>query len=395
MSRPQPLIVHVVNRFAVGGLENGVVNLVNRLPHDAWRHMIVSLTEIDPEFARRVTRNDVRVVALHKRPGHAWHLYPALFRMFRDERPAIVHTRNLAALEAVVPAWAARVPARLHGEHGRDFADPYGRSVRRQWVRRVHRPFVTRYVALSTELERYLVDRVGVSHHRVEQILNGVDSVRFHPATLRASIPGCPFTGPDLWLVGTVGRLDAVKDQGNLASAFVAAVHRSPEAERRMRLLIVGEGRLRTDVETILQQGGVRHLAWLAGERHDIPIVLQGLDCFVLPSLAEGVSNTVLEAMASGLPVVATRVGANPDLVADGVTGRLVPAADSETLAESILAFFADRRAAAEFGRAGRQRVEQLFTLDRMIERYHHLYTDLLASASGAPSFRGTRASHG
>ena len=141
--------------------------------------------------------------------------------------------------------------------------------------------------------------------------MNGVDSSRFHSATQRAPIPGCPFTDPDLWLVGTVGRLDAVKDQGNLASAFVAAVHRNPEAKRRMRLLVVGEGRLRADIETILRQGGVRHLAWLAGERHDIPVVLQGLDCFVLPSLAEGVSNTVLEAMASGLPVVATRVGAN------------------------------------------------------------------------------------
>ena len=88
-------------------------------------------------------------------------LYPALYRMFRDEGPAIVHTRNLAALEVAVPAWAARVPVRLHGEHGRDFADPYGRSVRRRWVRRVHQPFVTRYIALSTELERYLVDALA------------------------------------------------------------------------------------------------------------------------------------------------------------------------------------------------------------------------------------------
>jgi sugar transferase (PEP-CTERM/EpsH1 system associated) len=389
MSAAAPLVIHVVNRFAVGGLENGVVNLINRLPREAWRHMVVALTDIDPAFASRVTREDVQMLALHKQPGHPWGLYPALYRLFRRERPAIVHSRNLAALDATIPAWAAGVPVRLHGEHGRDFADPDGRNVRRQWLRRAYRPFVTRYIALSPDLEHYLVGPVGIPPQRVEQICNGVDTVRFRPAAARAPIPGCPFVDPEQWLVGTVGRLDAVKDQGNLAAAFVTAVQRSPEARRHLRLVVVGEGPVRADVEAILQAAGVRNLAWLAGERHDIPAILQGLDCFVLPSLAEGVSNTVLEAMATGLPVVATRVGANPDLVAEGVTGRLVAAADSDALAEAILTLFADRRQALDFGRAGRLRVEQRFSLDRMVERYHRTYAGLLTTAAIAGSSDG------
>ncbi len=178
---PAPLIVHVVYRFDVGGLENGLVNLINRLPPQSWRHAIVSLTDIDEGFAARITRNDVRYVALGKGSGHAFRLYPRLFRIFRELKPAIVHTRNLAALEASAPAWAANVPARVHGEHGRDVGDLDGSSRRYQWVRRAFRPFVTRYIALSPDLARYLGEQVGIAARRIEQIYNGVDTTRFRP----------------------------------------------------------------------------------------------------------------------------------------------------------------------------------------------------------------------
>jgi sugar transferase (PEP-CTERM/EpsH1 system associated) len=382
MSTATPrLIVHVVHRFAVGGLENGIVNLLNQLPADSWQHLVISLTEIDKRFVQRVTRDDVKYLALHKGPGHAVRLYPRLFKLFRKLRPAIVHTRNLAALEACVPAWAAGIPARVHGEHGREVDDLDGSNARKQWVRRAFRPFVTRYVALSPELERYLDERVGVPAHRIQQIYNGVDTARFCPAPSgRAPIKGCPFQDSGLWLVGTVGRMDAVKDQTNLARGFVRALRLRPEARRRMRLVLVGDGRLKGQVEAILQEAGARDLVWLPGERADVPRLLQGIDCFVLPSLAEGVSNTVLEAMASGLPVIATQVGANSELIEDRITGRLVPPGDSEALAAEIVAYFDDPAMAKRHGRAGRRRVEQSFSLELMVEHYHRLYTDLVRS---------------
>ncbi len=120
------LIAHVVYRFDIGGLENGVVNLINRLPESSWRHAVLALTEVSSAFTQRVQRQDVQYLSLRKSPGHLWKLYPRLVRMFRELQPAVVHTRNLAALEAVVPAWAAGVPARIHGEHGRDAIDPDG-----------------------------------------------------------------------------------------------------------------------------------------------------------------------------------------------------------------------------------------------------------------------------
>jgi len=373
------LVVHVVYRFAIGGLENGIVNLINRLPAESWRHVVVSLTEVDDRFFRRITRGDVSYVALHKGPGHALRLYPELFMLFRKLRPAIVHTRNLAALEACVPAWAARVPARIHGEQGWDVHDLDGSNRRYRWLRRAYRPFVTRYVAVSPELARHLQERVGVPANRIDQIWNGVDTAAFRAAASgRVPIAGCPFSDPTLWLVGTVGRMEKVKDQLNLAQAFVRALHLHPEARSRMRLVIVGDGSLKSSVEAVLNEGGARDLAWLPGERADIPSLLQGLDCFVLPSLAEGVSNTILEAMASGLPVVATRVGTNAELVDDGLTGALVSAADSDALARAIVAYFDDPATAKRHGRAGRQRAESRFSLERMVERYHRLYSGLV-----------------
>jgi len=224
-----------------------------------------------------------------------------------------------------------------------------------------------------------------VPRGRIEQICNGVDTGRFRPAASgRAAMLEAGFRGHDHWLVGTVGRMESVKDQTNLARAFVLAVQARPAARARMRLVFVGDGTLRRAVEAILDQAGMRDLAWFAGERADVLGLLQGLDCFVLPSLAEGVSNTLLEAMACGLPAVATRVGANGELVDEGVTGATVPAADSPALAQAILHYFDHPALAVEHGRAARARAQQQFSLERMVDRYHDLYSRLLQPSAAA-----------
>jgi sugar transferase (PEP-CTERM/EpsH1 system associated) len=375
----RPLISHVVYRFGVGGLENGVVNLINRLPESAWRHQIVALTEVAEEFSRRIRRDDVQYLSLGKPPGHLVRQFPALHRQFRDDAPLIVHTRNLAALEAAAPAWSAGVPVRIHGEHGRDARDPDGNNRRYRLVRRAYSPFVSRYVTVSRDLERYLVERVGMAPSRVLRLCNGVDTERFRPRRFDDRLPlGCPFDRDRHWLVGTVGRMDPVKDQVNLAHAFVAALRLAPRARDRMRLVLAGDGALRGEVERIVDAAGVRSLVWFAGERADIPEVLRALDCFVLPSLGEGISNTILEAMACGIPVVATRVGGNDELVSEGYTGALVPAADSEALARELVAYFADPALARRHGAAGRQRAVGSFSLQGMVDRYHELYSSAL-----------------
>lgn len=374
---PRPLIAHVVFRFDVGGLENGVVNLINKLPGGAYRHAVVALTEIT-DFRQRIVRDDVQFVALRKPPGHALWIYPELFRLFRRLRPAIVHSRNLGSIEVVVPAWAAGVPVRIHGEHGRDVGDLDGSNKKYQSIRRIYGPFVTHFIALSRDLEEYLVGRVGVSREKVTQIYNGVDARRFHKANAAESVSGCPFHGPEHWIVGTVGRMQAVKDQVTLAKAFVRALELEPGLRSRLRLVMIGEGPLRLLAQEELDRAGVSDLAWLPGERSDVPEVMRGLDCFVLPSLAEGISNTILEAMASGLPVIATQVGGNADLVLSEETGVLVPAADAEGMAQCIIRLANDPDSARRMGLAGRREVEQRFSMDAMLEAYRGVYDRML-----------------
>ena len=382
----RPLIAHVVFRFDVGGLENGVVNLINRMPSERYRHAVVSLTDVT-RFSDRVARRDVEFVALDKRPGHGIRIFPELYRTFRRLRPAIVHTRNLASLEASIPAALAGVRVRVHGEHGRDVGDLDGSNRTYQWVRRLHRPFVTHYVALSRDLERYLVDAIGVRPERVSRIINGVDTGYFAPAPVRRQIPDCPFDGGGLVLFGTVGRLQAVKHPSLLARAFAKLVEASPGMRDRARLVIVGEGPERIEIERVLAEARIAELAWVPGARDDVAAILRGLDVFVLPSIAEGISNTILEAMASALPVIATAVGGNAELVQDGVTGQIVPSQDADALSAAMRRYALDRELARAHGAAGRARALQRFSLDRMVDDYAALYDRLLRR--GAPAYPG------
>ncbi len=370
---PRPLIAHVMYRFDVGGLENGIVNLINHMPEDAYRHAIISMTEIT-DFRQRIQRDDVAFIALQKKPGHSLWLYPKLYRLFKELKPAIVHTRNLGALELAVPAWLAGVPARIHGEHGRDVGDLDGSSKKYQWVRRLYRPFVTYYIALSRDLEQYLTRVVGMARLRVVQIYNGVDAERFSPALQRQPIKGCPFVDANEWILGTVGRMQTVKNQVDLAKAFALAIQMEPALKPVLRLVMVGGGPLREEAIAILEQAGCAGNAWLPGERSDVPDVMRGLDCFVLPSLAEGISNTILEAMACGLPVIATDVGGNSELIEAGKTGVVVPAGDVPAMAREIIGLAKQREKARTMGLDGRKRVEQTFSMTAMVKQYQDLY---------------------
>lgn len=379
----RPLVMHIVYSFDVGGLENGIVNLINHNLAAKFRHIVVALTHCAPEFCRRVARDDVEFIALDKGPGHGAKLYPRLYRLFAEYKPAIVHTRNLAALEAAVPAWMAGVPVRIHGEHGWDVSDPGGMRRKYRLMRRVYRPFVSHYIALSGHLADYLARGVGVPESRLTRICNGVDTTLFHPAPNHhhGMMKDSPFNASDLVVVGTVGRLQAVKDQVTLVRGFVHSLELLGDAGSKLRLCIAGDGPLRVAVEAEIERAALGDRVWLAGNRADVPEAMQALDLFVLPSLAEGISNTILEAMATGLAVIATDVGGNGELVVAGETGALVPAADPAAMGAAIARYATDGELRARHGDAGRARVEAEFSLDGMVRRYLSLYRSQLVAA--------------
>ena len=372
------LIAHVVYHFGTGGMENGLVNLIDHLPAGRYRHAIVSITD-HTDFKRRITRGEVSFHDLHKRPGHDFGWYRRLAAVLRSLRPDIVHTRNLNALEAqFVAAWLG-VPGRVHGEHGRDVFDLEGRNWKYNLLRRAARPLVQRYIAVSRDLAGWLSSTVGVRPQRLTQIYNGVDSQRFRPrqGPRPAAGPAGFLDGARL-VIGSVGRLVAVKDYPTLVRAFIRLHALSPQADG-LRLLLVGDGPERAACERLLTAAGLAGQVWFAGNRDDIPELMRAMDLFVLPSLGEGISNTILEAMASGLPVVASRVGGNSELVREGETGSLFAAGDHEALARLLLDYGRDPARLEREGLAARRRIETEFALERMAAAYAAVYDGLLA----------------
>jgi len=380
----RPLVLHVIHTLRTGGLENGLVNLINTMPREQFAYAIACIEDYS-DFRDRLEDKTVEVVALHRSRIGTWRLRRSLFALCRRLQPAIVHTHNLSGLDALVPARVAGVPANIHGEHGWDVGDLTGTARRPALLRRLHAPFVDRYVAVSKDLERYLVERVGIAPARIAVICNGVDTTRFAPG----GTPGHPvlpdgFAPPGTVVIGTVGRIQAVKDQATLLRAFAALAAVQPAVAAQARLAIVGDGPLLAELRTLATTLGVEALTWLPGNRTDVPAVLRAFDVFVLPSLNEGISNTILEAMATGLPVVASAVGGNVELVADGDTGMLFPAGDVAALARVLGRLLAepDRRAAQ--GRRARAAAIDRFSLAGMVAAYQAVYAACAPHRPGA-----------
>lgn len=372
-------IVHVVHAFDTGGMENGMVNLFNHMNSGKFEHLVIALTGYT-DFRQRITGQRVAFHALHRQPGHDLTWMPRLWKLLRKLKPDLVHTRNLSALEAQFVAAAAGVRATVHGEHGRDVFDLYGKNWKYNLLRRAAQPLVSRYIAVSQDLAAWLENTIHVPRKKIRQIYNGVDCVKFHPrAQARPHVLPPGFASDDSFVIGSVGRMAEVKDYPTLARAFIRLVRDHADARTHARLVIVGEGIARQQCMQLLAEAGLSDLVWLPGERHDIADIMRALDVFLLPSLNEGISNTILEAQASGLPVIATRVGGNVELVEEGITGSLFQPGDEAGLAQALHAYFQDASLLAQQGRETRRRVETRFSIPAMAKAYEAVYEEVLA----------------
>jgi sugar transferase (PEP-CTERM/EpsH1 system associated) len=382
-----PLIAHIVFRFDYGGLENGLVNLVNRLPVDRFRHAIVALDGIGEDFRRRLHRPDVPVLSIGKRPGKDLPSYYRMWRTLRRLQPDIVHTRNLGTLDMQLAAAAAAVRRRVHGEHGWSPSDPQGLDPRNLRLRRLLRSLPQGYVAMSRDIARWLEQSIGVPAARIHQLYSGVDAGRFRPeGPVPADLPWPRGPGADAApvIVGSVGRFDPIKNHAGLLRAFRAILERHPEWRGRLRLIIAGDGPLRGDLAALARELGLEDSVWLPGARSDVPELMRAMDVFVLPSINEGISNTILEAMATGRPVVAGRAGGNPELVVDGLTGALYDPGDPNGLATAVEQYVQQADLRRSHGEAARRRVVEQFSLDAMVTRYGEFYDDVLGRRSAA-----------
>jgi sugar transferase (PEP-CTERM/EpsH1 system associated) len=360
-TRP-PLIVHLIYRYAMGGMEIQLTERLNRMPEQQYRHAVITLAGIDREFVKHLKRPDVAMYDLGKQPGLSLGTHLGLWRLLRSLRPAVLHTYNLSAMEYGVVAVAAGVPVRINGAHGREADDLQGKRTRHRLLRRFLLPWYDCCYANSRAMEAWNREHIGVPVQRSRFLPNGVNTDWFMPG------PGAACA-----VVGTVGRLDRVKGQAILIDAVALLRGRAAE----VRLIIVGDGPCLRELRQRAEQRGVAHLCSIVA-RADVLPLLQQMTVFALPSLAEGTPGAVLEAMACGLPVVASRVGGLPELIEDGVSGTLVDPGSPEAMAAAIERYLGAPELAREHGSAARRRAEEL-SMQASSDAYLAMYDELCA----------------
>lgn len=354
-------VMHILHRFATGGLENGLVNIINRLPESSFRHTIVCITDYDPEFCKRLTSQHVEIVSLNKAPGRNIGYLFELRKLTKKMQPNIIHSRGLAALEAQISSMFLPV-SRVHGEHGWDSAAAKNNK-KYVLLRKLISPLIKHFVVLSQEGHDYLCDDVGIHTKKIDRICNGVDTDKFMPVIKEPSRK---------LILTTVGRLAGVKNQQLLIKAVAKLVHQHHLDNIELR--IVGEGECRTALSELIAESNLNSVCFLLGQHDDVHSLLAKSDVFILPSFAEGISNTILESMACGIPVVASNVGGNTELVQDSVSGSLFESDNVDALVSAILPYIKQSELRQSHGNNARQQAVENFSLNKMVARYHQLY---------------------
>ncbi|WP_437589753.1 glycosyltransferase family 4 protein [Sorangium sp. So ce1000] len=378
-------VAHVVLSLNVGGLERVVLRLLDRMARDRFAPVVCALQE-PGALAEELARLDVPLVVIPRRPGLDPGLPVRLSAWLRREGIRLVHTHNPGPhLYGAIAASLARAaalagggggPRVVHTKHGRN----YPKQKRKVLVNRLAAALTDRVVAVSDDARAVAIEVERVDPAKVVTILNGVDTDVFRPGDAGAARArlGVPATG---YHVGCVARLSPEKDHATLLDAFARLRAVRPDAH----LTVIGDGPRRPALEAQAARLGLGGAVTFTGTRGDVAELLPAFDVFALASLTEGISLTLIEAAAAGLPIVATRVGGNPEIVLEGETGLLVSPGAPETLAAALEAVAA-RGDGAEMGLRGRARVMERFGIDRMARAYEDLYDEVLGG-----SFRSGR----
>ena len=365
-------VTQIIHSLNPGGLENGIINLVNNMDDFKFENTICCLTQ-GGDFEKRLNKN-IKVSKMFKKPGNDYQLYIKLIKYLKEIKPTIVHTRNWAGMDGIIAAKMARVPIIIHGEHGFEITDLTGQNKKRKFIRKlVLSTMVDKIVTVSKNLKNRLINEIKIKPEKIIHIPNGVDTNKFNIYKKEFTRKKFGFKKED-FIIGIVARLDPIKNHKTLISAFKEIVTIHPNTN----LIIVGDGPLRNKLENQTYQLGIKNKIIFMGERSDVPEILRTFDVFVLPSLNEGMSNTILEAMATGIPVIALNVGGNPELVINRETGFLFPTNDVESLVQKIKTYILHPELKQKHGYNARKRAEEKFSLDQMVQRYEELYLELV-----------------
>lgn len=361
-------IVHVVWTLDVGGLEQVVLDLARRCDATRFSSRVICMAE-PGAMASQFAAAGIPVDSIGDSTLSTPRRLARMVRRLRAIRPDVVHTHNVKPhVQGTIASALAGVPVVVNTKHGRN----YPTSLIAVTVDRLLSRVCDRMIAVSADAARIAAQIDWMPARKIQVIRNGVDLSRHSVVTSADPARLCR--------VVTVARLNPIKDQATLLRAMRIVI----DADPRFHLTIAGEGPSREALQQLCCDLGLEQHVSFLGYQPDVPAVLAEAGQFVLPSISEGVSLTLLEAMAAGLPVVATQVGGTPEIVEHGSTGWLVPPSDPEALAAALLRIVREPERSAAMGREGRARVEQHFSVATAVERYQKTYAELSRGATAS-----------
>jgi sugar transferase (PEP-CTERM/EpsH1 system associated) len=325
-------------------------------------------------YVEDLEKNGVKTLVLNRRPGvFDFSILRELCALVRRERIEVLHSHNGCSVYGAIAGRIGRVKGIVHTDHGRLVPDKWSSMLEDRLASYI----VDKYVAVSDRLHDYLLRTVRIPKRKLTTITNGVETARFRPFTkelitrmkLSLNLP------KDCLIIGTVCRLDYVKNLPFMVETLKEVL----KEEGRLKMLIVGDGPARNSLEETIRACGLIDRIYLLGERGDVEQLMPAFDIFVLPSLSEGTSMTLLEAMSCGVPVIASDVGGNSKIVREGENGFLFKLEEPEMLCNRVKQMLRIEKLREEMGKLGRQTAEREFSIDRMLGDYVGVYTSLMA----------------
>ena len=367
-ARP-PRILHVVHAMVVGGAERVITDLIRANRNPKLETHVCCLYR-EGAMAQALRDEGVPVHVLGRHPGWDPRVWAGLHMLIRRERFDIIHAHQYTPWLYSSLAFPFSGASRLIlTGHGRLLPDL--RTSRRVMISRSLHPLSHALVAVSRATREAMIRIDGFPAQRVQVIYNGIDPTPYQRAIRRGEITAeFGWTDPRIRIIGLVSRFHSIKNIPLLVRAFADVLRERTHT----RLLLVGDGPERDSVEKLCHAMGIEKAVHFTGFRRDVPSLLKAMDVFALPSLTEGISIALLEAMASGLPIVATRVGGTPELVIHSENGFLTGYNDQEEFTRRLLQLLTHPELRQSMGDAGQRRLHRLFTRSRMADAYERLY---------------------
>jgi len=365
-------VLHLLLSLETGGMERFVYEHCLEIDKDMFNVSVCCIDRLGG-FYESLVDNGIRVDLLQKNQNHFDWFFPwKLKKYLKENKIHILHIHTGAFFHGSVAGFLAKTPGIIYTEHGRHLVEPKAIYV----LDKISSMFTDKIVTVSPDLEKHLIEKIKLPAKKIITIINGVNTKSFMPRVKSETLLVELGVDSDCKIIGTVGRMAPVKNQASLISAFDKIQQKIPKS----KLIIVGEGPCETDLKNLANELGIAGSVVFAGNRNDIPKILNLFDVFVLPSLSEGTSFSLLEAMASGVPPVVTNVGGNPNIVYNNHHGYVVAPNDIEDLSDKIIKILVNEDIRYGFINNAIEHVMLNFSHEVNVEKYKHMYLSLLSN---------------